>query len=30
MKRDVTALSDLASQQSQAASDYFTAQKLGG
>jgi len=30
MKRDVTALSDLAAQQSQAASDYFTAQKLGG
>ncbi len=29
-KRDITALSELAAQQSQAASDYFTAQKLGG
>ena len=30
IKRDVTAVSELAAQQSQAATDYFTAQKLGG
>jgi hypothetical protein len=30
IKRDITALSELAAQQSQAASDYFTEQKLGG
>ncbi len=30
IERDITALSELAAQQSQAASDYFTAQKLGG
>ena len=30
IKRDVTAASELAAQQSQAATDYFTAQKLGG
>ncbi len=30
IERDITALSELAAQQSQAASDYFDAQKLGG
>lgn len=30
IERDITALSELAAQQSQAASDYFTEQKLGG
>jgi len=30
IKRDITAVSELAAQQSQAATDYFTAQKLGG
>lgn len=30
IKRDVTAVSELAAQQSQAATDYFTAQQLGG
>jgi len=30
IKRDITAVSELAAQQSKAATDYFTAQKLGG
>jgi hypothetical protein len=30
IKRDITAVSELAAQQSKAASDYFTAQELGG
>jgi hypothetical protein len=30
IERDITALSELAAQQSQAATDYFTEQKLGG
>lgn len=30
IRRDITAVSELAAQQSKAASDYFTAQKLGG
>ena len=30
IKRDITAVSELAAQQAKAASDYFTAQKLGG
>lgn len=30
IKRDITAVSEMAAQQSQAASDYFIAQKLGG